>query len=247
MNETYKTLAIVLARYPARENDCRVIVYAKEQGKLELVARGTKRIASKLAGHLEPFNLAEIMVVKGRNFSYAGSALAKKCRRNLKSDLEKLAQAGKSAAMLNKLIKPGVKDEEIFAILDEYFEVLGANMISREAKAPDYELFFGLFMLKILSRLGFTPQLYNCLNCGKAIDPQGNIFNTPKGGLVCQDCKQKIAEKHENIDISTDGIKVLRLALSGSMGQLSKLKLNKKLSDELKTIIGSFTRDMTSS
>ncbi|MFH1822239.1 MAG: recombination protein O N-terminal domain-containing protein [Patescibacteria group bacterium] len=43
MEETYTTKAIVLNRQPFRENDSRVVVYSFEQGKMELVARGTKK------------------------------------------------------------------------------------------------------------------------------------------------------------------------------------------------------------
>lgn len=43
MEETFYTGAIILKRSPWRENDSKVIVYSLEKGKLELVARGTKR------------------------------------------------------------------------------------------------------------------------------------------------------------------------------------------------------------
>ena len=43
MEETFYTRAIILKRSPWRENDSKVTVYSLERGRLELVARGTKK------------------------------------------------------------------------------------------------------------------------------------------------------------------------------------------------------------
>ena len=56
MDETYNFEAIVLNRYAFRESDSRVILYSREKGKLELVARGTKKIKSKIS-YIELLNL----------------------------------------------------------------------------------------------------------------------------------------------------------------------------------------------
>ena len=68
MEETFNTKAIILKREPFWEADTRVVVYSLEKGKLHLIARGTKKISSKLAGHLEPMNFVDLMVVRGKQF-----------------------------------------------------------------------------------------------------------------------------------------------------------------------------------
>ena len=88
MEETYRVKAIILNRQAFRENDVMVTVQSMDKGKLKLVARGVKKMQSKLAGHLEPLNLGDIMVVRGKQFNYVGSANAENCYANIKSDLE---------------------------------------------------------------------------------------------------------------------------------------------------------------
>ena len=46
--------AIVLSRRDFREFDQMISLYTREQGKLELLARGLKKVTSKNAAHLEP-------------------------------------------------------------------------------------------------------------------------------------------------------------------------------------------------
>ncbi|MEK9131125.1 MAG: recombination protein O N-terminal domain-containing protein, partial [Patescibacteria group bacterium] len=41
-------------------------VMTEGHGKLELRARGARKISAKLASHLEPFALCDLMVVRGR-------------------------------------------------------------------------------------------------------------------------------------------------------------------------------------
>jgi DNA repair protein RecO len=87
MQETNSIRAIVLRRVKYRENDSKISVYSFEKGLLELVVRGTARSKSKLAGHIEPFNLVNIMIVKGKNFDYAGSVVSEKSFLNIKNDI----------------------------------------------------------------------------------------------------------------------------------------------------------------
>jgi DNA repair protein RecO (recombination protein O) len=124
MDETYATKAIVLNRQPFRENDSRVILYSRDRGKLELIARGTKKINSKLAGHLEPLSLSSIMVVRGRQFDYIGGAAAINCFIDLKSDLAKLAAAGQAVKATSELIKTGIDDNYIYLLLLDFLEIL---------------------------------------------------------------------------------------------------------------------------
>ena len=94
MEETYSTRAIILSRAPFRENDINVLAYTKDRGMIGLVGRGGKRFSSKLAGHLEPITFSRVMVVRGRQFDYAGAVASENCYPGIKSDLEKLAEAG---------------------------------------------------------------------------------------------------------------------------------------------------------
>jgi len=228
MEETYNLKAIILNRRPFAEDDSRVVVYSRERGKLDLVARGVKKIKSKLAGHLEPLSLTDIMVVGGRQYDYAGAAVSENCYFNIKSDLAKLAAAGQAVKIFDKLIKPGVADEAIFDLLKDYLEALNF-------KKSGFDVLNSFFIFKLLVALGFRPELYNCVNCGGKIRPVGIKFDLARGGLVCGKCLAK-----SGLTIGENSVKLLRLAEKNDLQKIVNIKINKKTEAEVINIVSSF-------
>jgi len=230
MEETYNLKAIILNHRPSGEDDGKIILYSRELGKQELTARGVKKIKSKLAGHLEPFNLVDLMVIHGRQYDYVGGAVSEKCCPGIKSNLAKVAAAGQATRIVIKLIKPGVADEAIFELLFDYLNEL-------EIGKGEPELLYSFFTLKFLSRLGNGPELSFCLKCHKKILPGKNRFDLAKGGLVCGQCSNY---ELTQLTISDDAIKLLRLADKEDFKKLTKIKINKKLEKEIEKIVNSF-------
>ncbi|MDD5290672.1 MAG: DNA repair protein RecO [Patescibacteria group bacterium] len=233
MEETYCTKTIILNRTDFREYDSRTTVYSLDKGKLELVARGVKKIKSKLAAHLEPFNLAEIMVVRGRKFDYIGAAASRKCFPNIKGDLEKLAAAGKAVNVFNKLVKAEEADKGTFSLLEEFL----GSLDSRELKIG-HDLWAGFFTLKLMAQLGYKPELYNCVACNKKITSGENLFDLSRGGLMGGECLNK--KGNGALVISDNGVKLLRAIIDNNFTKLKNFKISVKLEEEVKTIISSF-------
>ncbi|PIR13468.1 DNA repair protein RecO [Candidatus Falkowbacteria bacterium CG11_big_fil_rev_8_21_14_0_20_39_10] len=234
MEETYTTKAIVLNRQPFRENDLRVAVFSMDYGRLELVARGAKKLKSKQAGHIEPITLAKLMIVRGKQFDYIGSALGENFYAGIKSDLEKICFVGKAVALVKRLVKENLKSEDVFWLLEEFLSVMNQELGIRNKK-----FFYYFFILKLLSSLGYEPELKNCLKCKKKIEPGNNYFNFKSGGLECGRCSDK---NKDSIKISDDCIKVLRLGIGSDFTTLQKLKIDKRLEKEVISAIDGFYR-----
>ena len=58
--EEYVTDAIVLEKQPAGESDGRYRLFTERFGRIAAKAKSSRRIISKLAGHLEPGSVAKI-------------------------------------------------------------------------------------------------------------------------------------------------------------------------------------------
>ena len=230
MEETYSTKVIMLNSFPFRENDSKTIIYSVDRGKLELVARGARKIGSKLAGHIEPISLADVMVVKGRQYDYVGGAVSNNCYGIIKSDLDKLQIAGKAIRIFNKLVRPEQKDENIYILLQEFLDEINKKDLS-----ADYELLYNFFILKLLVLLGYSPELYYCAECRRKIKPKRNKFDFLKGGIVCDSCKTG-----NSLTISENCIKVMRFVINREFANISKLKIENNTNNEIKRIICSF-------
>lgn len=126
MEPTFNTSAIILNKYDFREADSRIIVFSKDFGKMSLVLRGAKKIKSKSAGHTEPITLSRLMIVRGKDFNYAGTACGENFYANIKDDCDKIFLAGKAIFLVDKTTREGEVDEqeEIFFLLKNFLEEL---------------------------------------------------------------------------------------------------------------------------
>ena len=150
MESTYTTEGIVLRRDLWREADCRLVIYTREAGKLDLIARGVKKPNSKLAGHLEPFNRLKLMVINGRSKSYVASAQSLDSFYYLKQDLDKLQWAGEWLADFNRLVKDNQVDAKLYSLLASSLVVFN----SIKAGPIYYRALGSLYLLKLYELMG---------------------------------------------------------------------------------------------
>lgn len=135
-----KLHAIVLKRANFSEADRLVTVFSREKGKITLVAKGVRRIKSRRAPHLEPFNEVEI-VYRKRIITEAKSFSPKKF--NLKS----LGFALYGAEIVDKLLADEQPHEEVYELLK--------NLLS-DTELDENKI--KVFTTKVLWSLGFFPR-----------------------------------------------------------------------------------------
>ena len=232
MEETFSIKGIILDRESFRERDSKVCVYSLERGRQDLVARGTKKITSKLAGHIEPITYAGIMGIRGKRINYLGSAMEENSYKQIKNNLDKLYYSGIALRTFKDLIREEEPEKEIFYLLKNYLDILNKEDFSK----VQLELFLHFFILKLVTFLGYTPELYNCTKCKKKILPAGNRFNLSSGGIICRGC----GRNKEDLTITDNCIKLLRLVINKDIRELHKIKANNSISKEAITIIRSF-------
>lgn len=232
MEETTNLKSIVLSRQDFKENDSLVTFYSREKGKIFLVARGVKKINSKIAGHIEPISLVDLMLVKGRQYDYVGSIKSIDNFLNIKSDLDKLEIAFRILKIYKKLIKEGEADEYVFQLLCDslYF-------LDRESDF-DLNLFYNFFIIKFYYCLGFSLFLENCVICRKKIISNDYYLNISLGGLTCKKC----SDKRDGLTISDNSVKMLRLALDKNYKELINIKINNEIKDNLDKLVSSFEK-----
>jgi len=96
----YNLKALSLSKREVGENDVLFTLYTKELGRVNALAKGAKKITSKLAGHLEPLSLSNVRLVERKNFHIADALLLN----NLKN-IRKNREAFKEALLLLKFIE----------------------------------------------------------------------------------------------------------------------------------------------
>ncbi|MFA5155342.1 MAG: DNA repair protein RecO [Patescibacteria group bacterium] len=235
MENTRTTAALILNRQPYREADSLVTVYSPSAGKLSLVARGTQKPGSKLAGHLEPLTLSDIMIVAGKGFDYLAGASGRKFYQGIRNDLNKLYYAGQALRILNQRVGENQAEECLFFLLADWLNALECLAGFR---AEQGDLFLSFFIWRLLVELGYQPEIYRCLDCHKPIEPGLNYFHLLKGGLICPDCflaDQKRPDFNSNylLTVSDNCVKMIRFILGYSLAEITKVRIDKKTNKEI--------------
>jgi DNA repair protein RecO (recombination protein O) len=231
----YNTQGIILRRQNFRDGDSFFSIYTLENGKVEAIARGTKKIKSKLGGHLDYFLIADLMIAEGKKFNHIGGALIEKNFPKIKKDFKKLNLGFYLLEITDHFIQGGKKDKRIFSLLKEYLTILDQDKRTLNYR---FSLFFSyLYILKLLTYLGYTPDILDCIECKKKINRNNeNYFSPISGGIVCDDCFK--TDRGENkIKISKDILDSIEEVISKDLKDIDME--NKKMA-EMVGIIDAF-------
>jgi DNA repair protein RecO (recombination protein O) len=152
-------------------------------GKLRLVAKGARRSASRMAGHLEPFCHSQLMVARGRDLDLATQASTVEAFRRVREDLVRSSLAFHLTELVDSFFLEGDSHPGAFVLLHGALSAL-----DDEPDPPN--LIVVHFELHLLDEAGFRPELTTCLACGGSIEPGRNGYSVPLGGVVCPACLQ---------------------------------------------------------
>lgn len=223
MSNTYTTEGIVLKRRDYLENDRLFVIYSKDYGKMEVLAKGTKKISSKLNSYLEPFYLVKVMIAKGKVFDKLANCNLLKSYQNLRNDqsLFGFYLLNYLTEITDGLIVGQTLKQDKFELLLELLDILDERI--NQASQSKLLALVNAYNLKILNLLGYQPEIKRCLNCHKGILLTNNIFDFRNGGIICEDCKKVCLI--EDYVLVTDGvIKLLQLAQEKGLADFINLE-----------------------
>lgn len=147
-----RTSAIILRRIDYGEADRILTLITPDAGKLSLIAKGVRRIKSKIAGGIELFSTSEISYIPGRGS--VGTLVSARLQRHY-GDITKNIERTMLGYELIKLLDKVTEDEpepEYYDLLEEAFEALNDSTIS-------IDLVRLWFNAQLLRQAGFTPNL----------------------------------------------------------------------------------------
>lgn len=143
-----KTKGIILRKKDYHENDRLFIIYTEGLGKIQAIARGARKIKSKMAGHLDLLMIVDLMLARGLNFfQIAGATIAQNFS-DLKKDLEKIKIGCYFLSLVDQLTKLEQKDKKNFKLLAEGLAAL--NHLSLNGRPAIWEIAWRLKLLKLL-------------------------------------------------------------------------------------------------
>lgn len=231
----YRTQGFIFKKENRGESDQLFKIYTKDFGKIEVLAKGIRKISSKLRPAAEIFYLSEIEFIQGKTGKTLTDTILIDKFSKLRQDLKRLTIARKIGDLLEDFLKEQEPDKKIWKLTLGTFRELNNFLLSIE---KCYLLYY-YFFWNLVSALGYRPELYYCLLCQKKLKPEKIYFNPEEGGVVCQNCSKKIKKL---IEIRTETIKILRLAAEKDFKFFLKIKTAREHLKDLKEISDNYEK-----
>lgn len=224
---SFRTPAIILKRFDLGEADRLLTLLTPRHGKIEVIAKGARKLTSTKTGHVELFTRADMLVHKGRDIGIAVQAEMVAPYLHLRDDLTLGAYAGYAAELADRFTLSGDEDTaRLFTLLDETF--------SRLCSDSDPRLALRYYEMHLLDVSGFSPELNECVIGHEQVQPEDQYFSYNEGGVVCP---ADAPRGTSFIPLPMLTLKVLRHMQRSHYNRVKELQINPALHDDLERIL----------
>ncbi len=192
MPGSFKTEGVVLRSIRFGEADRILHLYTADRGRVNAIAKGSRRPKSRFGGRLEPFFRLDLMLHEGRSdLCTVTGASTVDGYSNLRSDGAAIDSAARGCDAVLRLLDSVDPNRPAYNLLCRYLSMLDEGARARaaggEAAGPGPRAIALAFRLKLALAAGFAPELSACARCGER---EGIVsFSGAAGGVVCGSCE----------------------------------------------------------
>jgi len=197
---TFRTAAVIIKRRDFGESDRLLTVLTPRFGKIDVIAKGARKLTSHTTGHVELFTRSEMLIHRGRDLGILAQCEMTEPYQLLREDLTRGAYANYAAELLDRFTLTGDEDGSALFKLFDY-------TLARLCNDDDPLLAVRYYEIHLLDQLGYRPQLNMCASGGESVKPQDQFFSYADGGVVCV---EHATQGSSSVPITVNALKLLR-------------------------------------
>jgi DNA repair protein RecO (recombination protein O) len=207
-------------------------VITPDYGKLKIIAKGVRRMKSRLGGSLEPFSELRIALAHGRTFEHVIQVSVGHAWLRMRDSLESAATAWYLAEMAERTSEERGVSEPLYTLLRRAYELLDSGMAPGRV-ARWYEM-------HLADELGQRPEVDRCVECDRMLEAEGSFRWVPAlGGVLCE---RHPAPPAWRVDLSLEALKLLKAYQRMDAEALAGLRLPASVEREVEAVMREFIR-----
>ena len=215
------------------EADRLLTFFTEERGKIRAVARGARRTKSKFGASLEPLTCVHLVYFgkESADLYRVNSADIIRSFDGIRMDLEKWTYGLFLAEIIDKLLK---ERETLPPLYRLALALLGE--IEADGRTKEHLI---LFQARVLSAVGYRPNLARCVHCGGNLFEKGGVLGPGGQGISCPDCSQGAA----GYRLSPGSLRYLDRAITLDSRRAMRLVIPKSLLSEIQRFLLAYVAD----
>jgi len=241
----HKTEGIILTSANWSESSQTITLFTPDRGKITLNVKGSRQLAGKRGRPLRFARLEFSCYLRaGSETGYLSDVEPVEVFLFEKDgQLGRLAFASAAVELLNSLLIAHDPQPSCYQITLSFL-----RMTDQLDKNRLPGLFAG-YILRLISLLGFRPNLAGCGLCGRSMSAENESENSPplmfsaeRGAIICDDCRRSLVQNDELLPLPTAlHSRALRL-MESSLEEASQIHISLKDLNLLIDIITSLLR-----
>jgi len=228
----YRTEAIVLRRSDFGEAD-RLLVLATPGGKRRVIAKGVRKTTSRLAGHIELFTHATMLLAVGRNLDIITQSQAVRSFSALRAELPRLSAAYYVAELYDRFTQDEEENPALFQLLAQAYAALD--------RSANPDLVLRSFELRLLHIAGYRPYLHHCVACQEPLTEAADRFSPTMGGVLCP--RDRGADRNA-LAMSGPAFRLLRYLQTQPLDAAEVLRLSPEVRGEAEQLLRAYLRQI---
>jgi DNA repair protein RecO (recombination protein O) len=212
----------VIGRRDQGEAD-RVLRLCTPSGKVDVLAKGARKIRSRKAGHIELFTRASFVLARVPNYwDIISQAETLDPHTRLRSDLLRGTYARYAVELLDRFFAQGEGSAAVFDLLDHTLGWL--------CEEYDPDMIARFYEQHLIGLAGFRPELFRCvgdhdqrklLRPGAEETGQPFGFALERGGALCRECYGLNHRESDVLALSPDALRLLQACQRSSYADLA--------------------------
>ncbi|MGI8609082.1 MAG: DNA repair protein RecO [Candidatus Dormibacteria bacterium] len=223
----YAAEAVILRKVDYGEADRILTLLTRERGKVPAIAKSVRKSKSRMAGQLDVFAHGSMLLAEGKSMDVVTQFQRITENSALGSELKRAAVASVVTEVADKILEERHAAPEMFNLVVDALRHLSDREVAPVTELAD-------FLIRVLSELGYTPEVHRCARCGGALGEEGLSFSALAGGVVCRNCSH-----HDGAGraINSRTVKILRVLAAGDRELFFRLRLDPADNEAVETVL----------
>lgn len=202
------------------ESDKMLTILTPDLGKISCVAKGARRIKSRVLASSQLFAFSDFILYKGSGDTYyINSSELIESFYNIRNDLDSLNCAMECMKFLKDNIQENQNSISILKLLLNTIYLLSTSN-------KDKDIIKNVFLIKTICILGYTPIFFSCGNCGRK--DSLNYFDIKESCLKCAECSDQ-----KEIKLSDSAVVAIRYIIKSDLKKLFSFKISEEVLKEI--------------